>query len=174
MPGFVPGEGICRESNRREIHVHDAVKVYEQLLNAWNTQDAEGFAALFTEDGNTVGFDGSSMNGREEIASELRRIFSDHRTASYVAKIREVREVAPQLVLIRAVAGMVPAGQEEINPATNAIQNLLLSRQAGRFRIEVMQNTPAAFHERPDLAEELSRELTDVLHADRGVVQGPE
>lgn len=152
--------------------MHDSVKVYEQLLNAWNNQDAEGYAALFAEDGNVVGFDGSSMNGREEVASELRRIFADHQTASYVAKLREVREVAPQLVLIRAVAGMVPPGQSAINPETNTIQNMLLSKQSGRFRIEVFQNTPAAYHGRPDLAEQLTRELTEVLQADRGVVAG--
>jgi uncharacterized protein (TIGR02246 family) len=153
--------------------VHDAVRVYEQLLSAWNNQDAEGFAALFAEDGNVVGFDGSSMNGREEIASELGRIFADHKTASYVAKLREVREVAPPLVLIRAVVGMVPPGGSGINPETNSIQHLLLSRQGGHFRIEVFQNTPAAYHGRPDLAEELTRELTEVLRADRGVAQGP-
>jgi uncharacterized protein (TIGR02246 family) len=152
--------------------VHDAVRVYEQLLNAWNRQDAESFAALFAEDGNVVGFDGSSMNGREEVASELGQIFADHQTASYVAKLREVREVANQLVLIRAVAGMVPPGQSGINPETNSIQHLLLSKQGGHFKIEVFQNTPAAYHGRPDLAEQLTGELTEVLQADRGVVAG--
>src|SRR5687767_9711487 len=125
--GFVRGR--LNPNRKTEADVHDAVRVYEQLLNAWNNQDAEGYAALFAEDGNVVGFDGSSMNGREEVASELRRIFADHKPASYVAKLREVREVAPQLVLIRAVAGMVPPGQSEINPETNTIQNMLLSKQ---------------------------------------------
>ncbi|HEU4867685.1 MAG TPA: SgcJ/EcaC family oxidoreductase [Actinomycetota bacterium] len=152
--------------------MHDAVRVYEQLLNAWNNHDAEGFAALFADDGNVVGFDGSSMNGREEIAAELGRIFADHQTASYVAKLREVREVAPPLVLIRAVVGMVPTGRSGINPETNSIQHLLLSKQGGHFKIEVFQNTPAAYHGRPDLAEALTQELTEVLQADRGVVAG--
>ncbi len=152
--------------------MHDAVRVYEQLLNAWNNHDAEGFAALFADDGNVVGFDGSSMNGREDIAAELGRIFADHKTASYVAKLREVREVAQQLVLIRAVVGMVHPGQSGINPETNSIQHLLLSKQGGHFKIEVFQNTPAAYHGRPDLAEALTQELTEVLQADRGVVAG--
>jgi hypothetical protein len=78
--------------------------------------------------------------------------------------------VASQLVLIRAVAGMVPPGGSQINPETNAIQNMLLSRQGGRFKIEVFQNTPAAYHARPDLAEQLTQELSEVLKAGRGVV----
>jgi len=38
-------------------------KLYKELLDFWNRQDAEGMASLFTEDGNIVGFDGSQMNG---------------------------------------------------------------------------------------------------------------
>ena len=40
-----------------------ALAAYRQLLEAWNRRDADGFAAVFTEDGSAVGFDGSMMNG---------------------------------------------------------------------------------------------------------------
>jgi hypothetical protein len=43
---------------------------------------------LFTDDGYVVGFDGSEMNGREEIQRGLAAIFADHETGRYVAKIR--------------------------------------------------------------------------------------
>ena len=33
------------------------------------------------------------------------------------------------------------------------------------MRIALLHNTPAAFHGRPELAEELTRELTDVLRS---------
>ena len=58
-----------------------ALAVYRQLLEAWNRRDADDFAAAFTEDGSCVGFDGSMMNGRAEIASTLRGIFDQHPTA---------------------------------------------------------------------------------------------
>ena len=51
----------------------EAIAVYTRLLEAWNRRDAEAFAALFTPDGNTVGFDGSQMNGPEEIASTMKK-----------------------------------------------------------------------------------------------------
>jgi uncharacterized protein (TIGR02246 family) len=38
--------------------------LYRQLLEAWNRRDAERFAALFADNGNSVGFDGSAMNGQ--------------------------------------------------------------------------------------------------------------
>lgn len=140
-----------------------ALAVYRQLLEAWNRRDADGFAAVFTEDGSAVGFDGSLMNGRAEIASTLRAIFDHHPTASYVAKVREVRAVAPTVVLVRSVVGMVPPDKDELNPAVNAIQSLVIVEKGADVKIALLQNTPAAFHGRPGLAEQLTNELTDVL-----------
>jgi hypothetical protein len=56
--------------------------LYRQLLGAWNKRNAAEFAALFAEDGNVVGFDGSQVDGRAEIEAHLGRIFADHPTAA--------------------------------------------------------------------------------------------
>ena len=42
---------------------------YRAMLEAWKVRDADGFAAAFMADGSSVGFDGSPMNGQEEIAA---------------------------------------------------------------------------------------------------------
>lgn len=139
----------------------DVAAVYTQLLDAWNRRDANAFAALFTADGSSVGFDGSQMNGREEIASTLGAIFADHQTAAYVAKIREIRPL-DGATLLRAVVGMIPPGKAELNPAANAVQSLVLVEDAGQFRIALLHNTPAAFHGRPHLVDALTQELTAV------------
>jgi uncharacterized protein (TIGR02246 family) len=143
--------------------------VYRELLESWNKRDAEAFAAAFTDDGSCVGFDGSMMNGREEIASTLRGIFEHHPTASYVAKVREVRPVAPGLTLVRSVVGMVPPGQNELKPDVNAIQSLVIVEKGDAVKIALLQNTPAAFHGRPELAQQLTSELMDVLHSGQTV-----
>jgi uncharacterized protein (TIGR02246 family) len=108
------------------------IALYTRLLEAWNRRDALAFAALFTADGHTVGFDGSQMSGRDEIASTLTGIFEHHQTASYVASVREVRQLGSAVVLIRAAVGMVPPGQRELNPAVNAIPERRPER--GRWR----------------------------------------
>ena len=136
---------------------------YERLLGAWNRRDADAFASVFTPDGSTVGFDGSQMNGRDDIANTLRGIFSDHQTAAYVAKVREIRALGDQVSLLRAVVGMIPPGKSELNPAANAIQSLILFDDGADARIALLHNTPAAFHGRPQLAQALTEELTDVL-----------
>jgi hypothetical protein len=58
---------------------------------------------------------------------------------------------------------MVPPGQRELNPAVNAIQTLVAEEHAGRWRIVVFQGTPAQYHGRPDLAEQHTAELQQLL-----------
>jgi uncharacterized protein (TIGR02246 family) len=146
--------------------------LYRRLLDAWNKRDADGFAALFAEDGSSVGFDGSPMNGRAEIASTLRAIFQSHQTAAYVAKVREVRQLGSGVVLLRSVVGMVPPGKNELNPATNAIQSVVTVETGTNLNIALLHNTPAAFHGRPELAERLTSELTEALRAGQTVTTG--
>lgn len=145
----------------------DVLAVYAQLLEAWNRRDANAFAALFTAHGSSVGFDGSPMNGRDEIASTLRAIFADHETAAYVAKVRDIRTLAPNTELVRSVVGMIPPGKTELNPAANAIQSLVVVMESGQPRIALLHNTPAAFHGRPHLVVALTDELTAVARSGR-------
>jgi uncharacterized protein (TIGR02246 family) len=141
----------------------DARSLYDGLLDAWNRQNAEQFARLFEDDAVVIGFDGSLMIGRDAILEELGRIFADHPTARYVAKVREVRVLADGVVLLRAVVGMVPPGASDINPTTNAHQTLIARGGTGEWRIAHFQNTPAQFHGRPELAEALTDELRKEL-----------
>ena len=147
----------------------ESLALYQQLLEAWNARDAAAFAALFSDDGSVVGFDGSQMNGRAEIGSALEGIFRSHQTASYVAKIREIRSLGADVTVVRSVVGMVPPGKAELNPAVNAIQSIVLAGRGADMRIVLLHNTPAAFHGRPALADHLTRELTEVVQSGRTV-----
>jgi uncharacterized protein (TIGR02246 family) len=140
-------------------------RLYAALLDAWNRRDAASFARLFTAEGTTVGFDGTEMNGSTAIERHLGEIFSDHETAAYVAIVREVRPMSPGSALLRGVAGMVPPGDTRINPKTNAIQSLVGREDGGEWRIELFQNTPAAWHGRPQDAEALMAELQRTAEA---------
>jgi uncharacterized protein (TIGR02246 family) len=137
--------------------------LYRQLLDSWNKRSADAFAALFDGDGESIGFDGSQMTGRAEIASTLQHIFADHPTAAYVSKVRGVRFLSPEVAVLRAVAGMVPPGQSDLNPAVNTIQTLVSAKRNGVWRIVLFQNTPAQFHGRPELVQQLTEELRQLL-----------
>ncbi|MDQ6693183.1 MAG: SgcJ/EcaC family oxidoreductase [Chloroflexota bacterium] len=142
----------------------DAVrKLYNDLLDAWERRNAASLAMLFTPNGNLVGFDGSVLNGRAEIESHLTGIFRDHQTAAYIGKVREVCFLSPSIALLRSVAGMIPPGETDLNPSVNAIQSLVAAKWDGQWRIALYQNTPAAFHGRPDLSQALTAELRELL-----------
>jgi uncharacterized protein (TIGR02246 family) len=109
-----------------------------------------------------VGFDGSQINGKLQLELEIGQIFSHHQTASYVGKIREIRFLSPTVVLLRAVAGMVPPGKKDIVPEVNTIQSLIALKENDTWLISLFQNTPAQFHGRPELAEALTKELQEL------------
>jgi len=144
-------------------HHDEVVVVYETLLNAWNQRDGDAMAATFADEGEMIGFDGSQVEGRSEIASEMNRIFADHETASFVWKVRSARSVGTGLALLRAVAGMVPPGQSDVNADLNTHHTVLATKSDDVWRIVLFQNTPALFHGRPELKERLTEELRRVL-----------
>ena len=133
--------------------------LYQGLLASWNARDAAAFAAPFTYEAEVIGFDGSQMIGRAEIEATLSHIFADHETGAYVGIIRSVRFLASEVAMLRAVSGVIPAGQADLNPALNAQQALLAIKHDGAWRIALYQNTPAQFHGRPDLAQRFTDEL---------------
>ena len=70
-----------------------------------------------------------------------------------------MRFLSANVALLRAVVGMVPPGESDLNPSVNAIQSLVAARDGGRWLAALFQNTPAAFHGRPELSESLTAEL---------------
>ncbi len=144
-----PADGVVRD-------------LYSRLLGAWNRRSADDYAALFTPDATLIGFDGSVITGAE-IREHLSSIFADHPTASYVTKIREVRPLGSHAMLLRASVGMVPPGGTDLNPATNAHQTLVAEQHEDTWWIVLFQNTPAQYHGRPDLAEQHTAEMRQLL-----------
>jgi uncharacterized protein (TIGR02246 family) len=137
--------------------------LYEQLLRCWNSRNGREFAALFADDGRAIGYDGSAHAGRAAIETDLTRIFADHATPAYVGLVREVRFLRDDVALVDAVAGMVPDGKKTLDPGLNAVQTLVAVKVDGAWRIALFQNTPAAYHGRPQLGERLTEDLREVL-----------
>lgn len=98
------------------------------------------------------------------IEAELRQVFVHHKTATYVWKVKEVRFLNSEVVLLRAIVGMIPPDKKDINPSTNAVQTLIALKQDNNWKISLFQNTPAQFHGRPELVEEMTKELQPHLN----------
>jgi uncharacterized protein (TIGR02246 family) len=141
----------------------DVTELYRRLIAGWNFADADAMAASVASDGLVVGFDGSQMVGRDQVATELGRIFGDHETATYVTKVRSVKALGADGALLHAIAGMVPPGGSEVMPDRNSIQTIVAARDGDRWSVALFQTTPAQFHGRPELTEALTAELNELL-----------
>lgn len=142
--------------------------LYRSLLAGWNERDAGGMADLFSADGHLVGFDGTQVEGSADIATHLSQVFMNHPTSMYVSKVRAVHFLSDDVAMLSAVAGMVPPGKTEINPGANAVQTLIAVRKPDNWRIALFQNTPAVYHGRAHMVDELTEELGQTLREHRG------
>jgi uncharacterized protein (TIGR02246 family) len=93
---------------------------------------ADAFAAPFAEDGDLVGFDGTHLKGRQEIASFHQQLFDTFVKGSrLVGKVKSVRFVTSDVAVMHAVGGTVMAGQSDIDPERISIHTLVAMKSSG-------------------------------------------
>ena len=143
------------------------VAAYRNLLQAWNSRDAETFASFFADDGDAVGFDGSAMHGRSEIGLTLAAVFQNERTGFYVARVLDTRELGSGVVLLRSIVGMIPPHlldlQLDLDLAVSAVQSVVFRQDGDELKIALLQSTPMSFSGRPEVADALMEELEKML-----------
>ncbi|SFB07100.1 MULTISPECIES: SgcJ/EcaC family oxidoreductase [unclassified Bacillus (in: firmicutes)] len=143
---------------------NDIHTLYQNLMDTWNRRNARDMADLFGESGELIGFDGSTAKGSNEIFSHLALIFENHPTAPYVSKIKDVRFLSSTVAVLRAIGGMIPIGQSDLESKLNAHHTLVAVQHNEKWSTDLFQNTPAAFHGRPELVEEMTNELRQELN----------
>lgn len=136
----------------------DLTALHTALLAEWNRGDAAAMAQLFAPKGSLIGFDGSIANGPEEILAHADAIFRNPPAPRFYARVREVRVLAEDVGLLRAV-GMILSGPSAEKPEVNAIQTLIARRVGGMWKIELFQIAPAGGHGQADDAAKLTDDL---------------
>ncbi|MHC0039299.1 SgcJ/EcaC family oxidoreductase [Pseudoneobacillus sp. C159] len=145
------------------LAVQQVQSLYYQTMEAWNNRDAHTIAHLYTVDGESIGFDGIQIIGRESLLARFHTIFEETLTSNFVYKIKDIHFLSPTIAIIRAIAGMVPPGHEDIIPNGNTHHTLIIINQEGKWLIKLFQSTPARFLGRPDLCEQMTEELRELL-----------
>jgi uncharacterized protein (TIGR02246 family) len=116
--------------------------LHRRVLEAWGAGDGEAFAAPFSDDAVFIGFDGSVMRGREQIASTHQEVF-DHwmKGTRLVEEGTEVRFVARDVAIVHALGGTLMRGKSEPAPERESIQTLVAVRDGGGWSFASFQNT---------------------------------
>jgi uncharacterized protein (TIGR02246 family) len=116
--------------------------LHRRVLDAWGAGDGEAFAAPFSDDALFIGFDGSVMRGREQIASTHQEVFDRWMKGTRLVEERtEVRFVAGGVAIVHTVGGTLMRGKSEPTPERDSIQTLVAVRDAGGWSFVSFQNT---------------------------------
>jgi uncharacterized protein (TIGR02246 family) len=138
--------------------------LYQQLMDGWNTASGIAFASPFEGNGDLVGFDGTHINGRHEIALFHQHLFDMFLKGSrLVGKVRSVRFVASDVAVMHTVGGTVMAGQTDLDPERNSAQTLVAVKRNGKWSLAAFQNTRATYIGRPEESQKLTAELRALL-----------
>ena len=129
--------GAGGSSDEREIRA-----LHKRMLEAWGAGDGEAFAAPFSDDAVFIGFDGSVMRGREQIASTHQEVFDRWMKGTRLVEHRtEVRFVDTGVAIVHTLGGTVMRGKSEPTPERDSIQTLVAVRDAGGWSFVSFQNT---------------------------------
>jgi uncharacterized protein (TIGR02246 family) len=133
--------------------------LYARYLAGWNQRSGVTVSSVFADDGELVDLDGTVRSGRLTIAADMRRMFTEHATPTFVGIVRSVRRLTESVAVLHAVAGMVPPGAEELDPAFHTVHALVAVEEAGRWKIALLQSTPARYGGRAEALAALTAEL---------------
>jgi uncharacterized protein (TIGR02246 family) len=116
--------------------------LYRELMEGWNRGSGEDFAAVFTEDGDLVAFDGTHFEGRAQIASFHQELFDKWMKGTrLVGRVKDVRFLSPNVALMHAVGSTIKRAKSVPSPERDSIQTLVATRQNGEWRLAAFQNT---------------------------------
>ena len=122
-----------------EVAVRD---LYQELMDGWNRGSGDAFAAVFTDDGDLVAFDGTHFKGRKEIAPFHQELFEKWlKGTRLVGRVKDVRFLGPDVAVMHAVGGTVMRGKSRPSPERDSIQTLVATREDGEWRLAAFQNT---------------------------------
>jgi uncharacterized protein (TIGR02246 family) len=153
--------------SERWVHLMTRLQ-FGHLINKRSTAGTPAmgmhFAAPYTDVCDYIGFDGTYLKGREEIASLHQMLFDKFVKGSrLVGKIRSIRFLTSDIAIVVAVGGTVMVGQSDIDPERNSIHMLVAINQNANWRFTAFQNSRAQFIGRPEEAQALTNELRQLL-----------
>jgi uncharacterized protein (TIGR02246 family) len=138
--------------------------LYQQTIDGWNQGSGDAFAAPYSEDSDFVGFDGTYLKGRQQIASFHQMLLDKFLKGSrLIGKIRSIRFIAENVAIMIAVGGTVMAGQSDIEPERNSIHTIVAVKRDNNWYFTAFQNSRAQYIGRPEESQALTEELRQEL-----------
>lgn len=122
----------------------EAVKqVPQRVMAAWERNDADAFAEIFTEDGTLVLPGDIHLKSREEIRAFLTKAYAGPYKGTRVTGTPiGVKHLGSDITLLTTQGGVMAPGETEVSPERAIRASWLLVKQGREWLITAYQNTP--------------------------------
>jgi len=120
---------------------HSIYELIRVLEDAWNSSNSQRFASVFADDADFITVLGKHYNGRGPIDAGHRAIFDTiYKGSRNRYTIEGVRFVRPDVVVVFVRALL----QLAENKTISARPTMVLTKENGKWQVEVLQNTVVA------------------------------
>jgi uncharacterized protein (TIGR02246 family) len=119
------------------------LNVIHSVYDAWADNDAEAFAALYTEDA-TVVQPGIHKKNRDDIRATMAAGFAGPLKGSRVLdEPQSIRFLGSEAAVVITEGGVLMAGQSELPSERLVRATWILTNQDGQWYVAAYQNSPA-------------------------------
>jgi len=120
-----------------------ALSVIQAVYDAWADNDADAFAALYTEDA-TVVQPGIHKKSNDDIRTTRAAGFAGPLKGSRVLdKPQSIRLLGSDAAIVITEGGVLMAGQTELPPERLVRATWVLTKRDGQWYVAAYQNSPA-------------------------------
>lgn len=121
----------------------DVLSVPLQLVAAWAKNDADGVAAVFTEDATMILPGDVYKRGRDEVRAFMAAAYAGPFKGTGVTGTPvDVRFVGDDVALLRTHGGILAPGETEIAPELAVRSTWVCVKQEGTWKLAGYQNSP--------------------------------
>jgi uncharacterized protein (TIGR02246 family) len=115
--------------------------ILQQMSDAWNTGNSAAFAAPFADDADFVAFEGTHLQGRQQIASFHKHAFDTVVKGSRLeCRVKFVRFLRPGLAVMHSLAQITLPGQTEASPSRDSMELFVVTKRDGLWKAQAMMN----------------------------------
>ena len=116
--------------------------LYQRAMDGWNMGSGAAFAAAWTDDGHLIGFDGTHLTSREDIARFHEPLLQTYlKGTRLVGHVTDVQVPAPDVAVLHARGGTIMRGASTPAPERDSIQTLVAVRRHEEWQLLAFQNT---------------------------------
>jgi uncharacterized protein (TIGR02246 family) len=120
-----------------------AVGAIDRITAAWANNDADAFAAVFTDDATLVLPGDVHLVGREQIRSFMRNGYSGPFKGTRVTgRPLSLRRVTDEVMVVTTEGGVLHAGESDVSAQRAIRASWILARQGDEWLITAYHNSP--------------------------------